>query len=123
MFIDDEGPEKWRYEAKCRGQDTELWFPPRDKAKYRKIATQAKAVCLGKDGLPECPVRVKCLLYAEANDEQHGIWGALSHRERNALKRKAVKQGKTLEEWVIEEAKHKAERIAKKTAQRNTVKH
>jgi hypothetical protein len=33
-------------------------------------------------------------------DEQHGIWGGMSHRERNALKRKANKSGKTLEEWV-----------------------
>jgi hypothetical protein len=35
-------------------------------------------------------------------DEQHGIWGGLSHRERNALKRKAIRNGKTLEEWVKE---------------------
>jgi hypothetical protein len=33
-------------------------------------------------------------------DEQHGIWGGLSHRERNALKRKAAKVGLTLKEWV-----------------------
>jgi len=33
-------------------------------------------------------------------DEQHGIWGGMSHRERNSLKRKAAKQGMTLEEWV-----------------------
>jgi hypothetical protein len=33
-------------------------------------------------------------------DEQYGIWGGLSHRERNALKRKAAKHGLTLEEWV-----------------------
>lgn len=104
----DEGPEKWRYSAKCRDYDTELWFPPRDKDKYKNIASQAKAICLGKDGLPECPVRVKCLLYAEDNDEQHGIWGSMSHRERNALKRKAAKHGKTLEEWVLEEVAAKA---------------
>lgn len=103
-MYEDEGHEKWRFQAKCRGRDTELWFPPRDKAKYRVIAGQAKAVCLGRDGLPECPVRVQCLLYAEAQNEQHGIWGALSHRERNALKRKAAKHGKSLEEWVLDEA-------------------
>jgi hypothetical protein len=33
-------------------------------------------------------------------DEQHGIWGGMSHRERNALKRKATKAGKTLKEWI-----------------------
>ena len=103
-MYEDEGVEKWRYQAKCRGlcdsPDTDYWFPPRDKNKYKPIADKAKAVCFGKDGKAECPVRLECLLYAEGNDEQHGIWGGLSHRERNALKRKAAKHGKTLEEWV-----------------------
>jgi hypothetical protein len=79
-----------------------MWFPPRDKDLYKKIAGEAKSICFGKDGLPECPVRVACLLYAEKNDEQHGIWGGLSHRERNALRRKAEKNGLTLKEWVTE---------------------
>lgn len=90
----------WRYDAKCRGMDTEEWYPPRDKAKYKSIADKSKAVCFGKDGAPECPVLIQCLLYSEKMDEQHGIWGGMSHRERNALKRKAAKVGLTLEEWV-----------------------
>lgn len=106
----DEGPERWRYDAKCRdiewavtdidGVKYDIWFPPRDKTKYKDLADAAKAVCFGKDGLPPCPVRVQCLLYAESIDEQHGIWGGLSHRERNALRRKAQSKGMTLEEWV-----------------------
>ena len=103
-MFEDEGPEKWRYLAKCRGMctspETDDWFPPRDKDKYKEIADRAQAVCFGKDGKAECPVRIDCLLYAEGNDEQHGIWGGLSHRERNALSRKAAKHGKTLKEWV-----------------------
>jgi len=94
--------ENWRADAKCIGMNTELWFPPRDKELYKTIADQSKAVCLGKDGRPECPVRKECLLYSESMNEQYGIWGGLSHRERNALGRKAVKHGKTFEEWVIE---------------------
>jgi hypothetical protein len=80
--------------------NTELWYPPRDKTKYKPIAEVSKAVCYGKDGLPECPVRKQCLLYAESMAEQHGIWGGMSHRERNALRRKAESNGMTLEEWV-----------------------
>jgi len=95
--------ENWRAEAKCRGMDTELWFPPRDKELYKTIADKSKAVCLGKDSRPPCPVRKECLLYAHENDEQFGIWGGLSHRERNALERKAQRNGKTLEEWVESE--------------------
>lgn len=94
--------ENWRADAKCRDMDTEWWYPPRDKDLYKPIADKAKAVCLGKDGRPACPVRLECLLYAERIDEQYGIWGGLSHRERNALVRKANKNGMTLEEWVSE---------------------
>jgi WhiB family redox-sensing transcriptional regulator len=92
--------EDWRYDAKCKGMDTELWYPPRDKTKYKTIADKSKAVCFGRDGQPECPVRIACLLYADKMDEQHGIWGGMSHRERNALVRKAARHDMTLKEWV-----------------------
>lgn len=104
MYEDAGHVETWRYKAKCRGMDTELWYPPRDKEKYKNIADKSKAICFGRDGFPECPVRSECLLYAERMDEQHGIWGGMSHRERNALKRKAKRAGKTLEQWVIDES-------------------
>lgn len=91
----------WFANAKCVDvEDKDIFFPPRDKDLYKEIAAQAKAVCFGKDGKPECPVRRECLLYADQMDDQYGIWGGLSHRERNALKRKAIKNGKTLREWV-----------------------
>ena len=80
--------------------NTDLWFPPRDKDQYKDIADTAKAVCYGRDGFPECPVRKQCLLYADANDDTHGIWGGMSHRERNALKRKAAKHKMTLKQWI-----------------------
>ena len=94
--------ENWRADAKCKGMDTEMWFPPRDKDLYTDIATQSKAVCLGKDGRPPCSVRLECLLYAHNKNEEYGIWGGLSRRERNALARKAERNGMTLEEWVEE---------------------
>lgn len=92
--------ENWRADAKCMGMDTELWYPPREKELYKSIADQSKAVCFGRDGRPECPVRKDCLFYAESMDEQYGIWGGLSHRERNALRRKAERNNMTLREWV-----------------------
>jgi hypothetical protein len=39
-------------------------------------------------------------MYSENMNEQYGIWGGLSHRERNALRRKAERNGMTLKEWV-----------------------
>lgn len=79
----------WRYRAKCRGEETDKWYPPRNRLLYKPIADEAKGVCFGRDGRPECPVRQECLLDALNRDELHGIWGGLSHRERNALVRKA----------------------------------
>lgn len=92
--------ESWRELAKCNGMDVEMFFPPRDKDKYKQIADKAKSICFGKDGKPECPVRKDCLLYAVEMETVYGIWGGLSNRERNALVRKAKKNGKTLEQWL-----------------------
>lgn len=92
--------DRWYYHAKCFNEDTEIFFPPRDKALYKSIADKAKAICFGKDGRPECPVRRECLLSAIKLDEQHGIFGGMSHRERNALQRKAARNNMTIEEWL-----------------------
>ena len=99
----DNPPWAWRYDAKCKGEDTEIFFPPRDKALYKPIADKAKAICWGKDGKSACPVRKQCLSEAVNNDELHGIFGGMSHRERNAMKRKYEKQGLTLDEWLEKE--------------------
>ena len=99
----------WMDDAKCAETvpgtkppvskyDPDIWFPPRDKNLYKPIADKAKSICFGKDGKGECPVRMQCLLSADERDEVHGIWGGMSHRERAALKRKAIRQGTTLEE-------------------------
>lgn len=83
---------EWEKEAKCLGSDSDRFFPERNKQLYRFTAAQAKAVCFGKDGQPECPVRVECLNKAIDTDERFGIWGGLSHRERNALVRKRERE-------------------------------
>lgn len=90
----------WRYSAKCMGEDTEGFFPPRDRAKYKEIADKAKAICNGADGKPACPVLKECLKYAIDSNEEHGILGGMSHRERNALKRRYEAAGMTLDEWI-----------------------
>jgi len=86
--------------------DPDMWFPPRDKNLYKPIADKAKAICFGRDGKGECPVRMNCLLFADSEDEVHGIWGGMSHRERAALKRKAIRQGTTLEELAKKATRH-----------------
>jgi WhiB family redox-sensing transcriptional regulator len=53
----------WQDRAAC-GSDAESFFDPRR-------ADEALAIC------SRCVVREPCAAYAEANDEQHGIWGGV----------------------------------------------
>ena len=94
----------WRYEARCQGEDTDIFYPPRDKEQYKLIANQAKAFCYGDNKKNPCPVLKDCLWDAVRREEPHGIWGGLSHRERNALIRKWKKTAKkkmTLKEFIF----------------------
>lgn len=96
----------WREFAACQGADTELFYPPRDRDTYSVIASKAKVYCNGNKDEPPCPVRAECFWYAITTDEQHGIWGGMSHRERNAFVRKWQKQYKgrlTLIEYVYQQ--------------------
>lgn len=107
----------WRAEAKCAGviekfevgpdeDDADLFYPPRSKEHYAPIAIKAKAMCRGRDLRPECPVRLHCLWAAISTDEEHGIWGGMSHRERNASMRKWKKKypnrEKSLHDYVMD---------------------
>lgn len=75
--------------GKCRevGADLKDFFPDRDRDLYGPSADRAKAVCRGTDGGPVCPVLLECLAYALLTEDRFGIWGGLSPRERNALRR------------------------------------
>lgn len=82
-------PGKIWERAKCRedGADPEDFYPERDKTRYTSAANRAKAVCRGDDGRPVCPVLLECLAFALLTGDSFGIWGGLSPRERNALRR------------------------------------
>jgi hypothetical protein len=100
-------PREWEVDAACYREETaevkrlllsfgiksmtELFYPPRIKSKYHVFANEAKKHCLGPNGRTPCPVRKQCLSWAIATEEEHGIWGGMSHRERNALVRKAAR--------------------------------
>lgn len=99
-------------DAACANiSNPDVFFPPRDKALYKTIADEAKTYCFGKNGQPACPVRKACLWYAIECETEHGIWGGLSHRERNALVRKWQRQYKgtmTLKEYIFQLEKRRA---------------
>ena len=102
----------WWESARCRGAapkngdlEEDIFFPPRDKEQYKATAAKAKAYCFGENKKTPCPVKNECLWDAIYRDEPHGIWGGLSHRERNALVRKWKKTTKktkvTLQEYIF----------------------
>lgn len=105
ITADEPTNHSWREFAACAGADTELFYPPRDKDNYSKVSAKAKQYCNGNKDSPPCPVRADCFWYAVITDEQHGIWGGMSHRERNAFVRKWQKNYKgklTLKEFVYQ---------------------
>ena len=73
---DDEGG--WQDRALCSQTDPEAFFPEKGGS-----TREAKRICVG------CQVRAECLEYALVNDERFGIWGGLSERERQRLRRAA----------------------------------
>lgn len=68
----------WQEQALCAQTDPESFFPEKGSS-----TREAKRVCLG------CDVRGQCLDYALAHDERFGVWGGLSERERQRLRRSA----------------------------------
>lgn len=73
---EDTEPLAWQRDALCSQTDPEAFFPEKGGS-----TRDVKRICA------DCDVRDKCLDYALGNDEQFGIWGGLSERERRKLKR------------------------------------
>jgi WhiB family redox-sensing transcriptional regulator len=81
--------EIWE-KGKCHSHPTpDIFYPDRNASTYSAVAAEAKAVCRGGDGdVPNnCPIILECLLYGLITEDPFGIWGGLSARERNALRR------------------------------------
>ena len=69
----------WQDKAKCLDVPPETFFPEAGKPNKR-----AKLIC------NSCPVKQECLEYALelVGFEVTGVWGGMSQREREALRRK-----------------------------------
>lgn len=75
----------WRHRAKCRDEDSELFFPVGYGEPAKRQTEQAKAVCR------RCPVAGDCLQWALDHHQEHGVWGGLSETELRAIHRKRVR--------------------------------
>ncbi|WP_335932950.1 WhiB family transcriptional regulator [Streptomyces sp. PTD5-9] len=66
----------WQETALCAQAGPEFFFPAPGSS-----TREAKQLCNACEG------RVACLEYALANDERFGVWGGLSEKEREKLRR------------------------------------
>jgi len=82
--------QDWKLRGHCTQADPEAWFPDHDGDNPIKDQTRrdekGKAIS-AKDICRRCPVRNECLQYALDRKESHGIWGGLTTKERNKLRK------------------------------------
>jgi WhiB family redox-sensing transcriptional regulator len=71
----------WIGQARCIGQDPELFFPVGTTPSALHQTDTAKAVCRG------CPVRADCLEWALQTCQDAGVWGGLDEEERRVIRR------------------------------------
>jgi WhiB family transcriptional regulator, redox-sensing transcriptional regulator len=71
---------RWMEQGACRGMDGAIFFPERGDVKGHGAI--AKRVCA------ICPVRQRCLDFALARHERHGIWGGADAQERRQITRR-----------------------------------
>ena len=72
----DDSLAGWQERALCAQTDPEAFFPEKGGS-----TREAKNICGG------CEVQVQCLAFAMDNDERYGIYGGLSPRDRQRLRR------------------------------------
>lgn len=73
----------WQDNGACIDEPVELFFPIGETGAYAVQAEVAKQICA------RCPVYLECLRTALMNNEA-GIWGGMTERERRNLKNKAT---------------------------------
>lgn len=73
--------DEWRDHALCRDTDPELFFPVGTTGMALVQIDEARDVCA------QCTVRVECLDFALATNQDSGVWGGLSEEERRIIRR------------------------------------
>lgn len=79
--------DSWQDRARCRGMDTDLFFPDGKTGQAAVQAATAKAVCRS------CEVREECLDFAIRAKFLYGIFGGLDPEERKYRRLKLVRTG------------------------------
>lgn len=69
--------DDWQTQGLCAQTDPEAFFP--EQGEPNRAAVR---VC------EQCPVQVRCLEWALANNEPYGVWGGVTENERRGLRAK-----------------------------------
>lgn len=77
--------QPWRHRAACAGMSPDVFYPARPGGRGGRAARDAldRAIAVCR----RCPVTTECLNYALDRREEHGVWGATSPEDRQALHR------------------------------------
>ena len=70
----------WRRRAACRSSSPELFFPTGATGMAILDIEEAKAVC------DRCLVRGECLDFALDTNQEFGVWGGTTEKDRRALR-------------------------------------
>jgi WhiB family transcriptional regulator, redox-sensing transcriptional regulator len=84
----------WLPDARCIGEDPDLFFPIGTSQIALTQIAEAKSVCRS------CAVRTDCLEWSLATFQDAGVWGGLDEEERRVIRRarrRAAAQERVLE--------------------------
>lgn len=70
------GRTDWGKNGLCKNYDTELFYPEPGQSEQSK---KACSIC------KNCPVRIECLTEALVSQEQFGVWGGFTIRQRRKI--------------------------------------
>lgn len=79
-------------EPACSQTDPELFFPVETELGFGGIMAKYISIESAKKICDSCPLKVQCLEYALLNNEI-GIWGGTTERQREEIKRRAGRKG------------------------------
>lgn len=67
----------------CQTSDPDAWFPEQS---HTDPYANTQSYYLAKKLCDQCPVKAQCLAYALANEEEFGMWGGTTPRQRQAMR-------------------------------------
>lgn len=73
-----------RGKPSCEGEDVEIFFIDPSEPNHKQATAEAKKFC------KTCPYVAECLEWAFKNNEL-GVWGGTTERERRVMKRNGIR--------------------------------